>query len=268
MYTKKRDPKTKRATLRLEQSFMTHITKNTMVHILCYNIYAPPMITSKEHVSKICNHIKYILSQKPEVTVIALTEVFRTWVRDQILHELASIKGKWKATPVVHKGTINVSSGLLAMWNTDHVVRDGNMRSVEYKRCFQLDCFSNKGAVHVPLKIKQSSVPFNLILTHMQAWQPGCSGVRDSQFKQLGSLLKNTPNENVVVVGDFNENPNLRFCSEHNLKMPTDTFLETYQTHFFDHVYSNRNVQIEKLTYLENPSDHSPVLVKLNVGKE
>ena len=238
-----------------------------MVHILSYNIYCPPMITTKEHVSQICEFIKRMVSKNMDVPIIALTEVFQSWVRNQILKELRNLSGKWKVTPIVHKGTVNVSSGLMVLWNTEKVVRGGKMHTVEYKRCFQLDCFSNKGAVHVPFTVIENSVPINLIVTHMQAWTPECmSSIRSSQFEQLGALVKSIPNKkNVIIVGDFNENPNMKFSKKYDLQMPVgNTFLNTYENFFFDHAYANCKIEIEKVVDDENPSDHSPVLININ----
>lgn len=223
-------------------------------------------MTTKEHVSKICKCIQHIVSENMNVPIIALTEVFQTWIRDQILKELSTLPGKWKVTPIVHKGTVNVSSGLMVLWDTEKILRRGKMHTVEYKRCFQLDCFSNKGAVHVPFTVVENSTPINLIVTHMQAWAPEClNSIRSSQFDQLGTLVRNIPDQNnVVIVGDFNENPNVAFSKKYDLQLPVgNPFLKTYENSFFDHAYATCKIEIEKVDVAENPSDHAPILINI-----
>jgi endonuclease/exonuclease/phosphatase (EEP) superfamily protein YafD len=111
----------------------------------------------------------------------------------------------------------------------------------------------------------------NFVHTHMQAWEPTvlCSRVRKSQFGQLAKLLttfKNNDDQgnNVLVVGDFNENPRLEFAQEHSLHVPAN-FLKTYGKYFYDHAYSTSPRTVVEVASTENdanPSDHKAVVIR------
>ncbi len=240
-----------------------------MVTVLSYNTHCVPYITSTGHVDAICSYIgKLSKAYRPDI--VALSEVFQPWVRDRVLQQLnRQLEGTWKASPVVHPARVTVSSGLLVLWNTGTVVRNGTMHSVLFSRCCQMDCLSNKGAISIPFRAIPHGKTLNLVHTHMQAWEPTvlCSQVRKSQFGQLAKLLHTVNREgepNVLVVGDFNENPRENFAQENSLHMPAN-FLKTYDQYFYDHAYSSSPSTTIAVASIENdtgPSDHKAVVIK------
>lgn len=238
-----------------------------MVTVLSYNTNCIPYITSTQHVDAVCDFIAKLFAQhRPEI--IALSEIFQTWVRDHVLQRLHDLlPGAWKATPIVHPASVTVSSGLLVLWNTQHVTRTGSMRSVLFKRCCQMDCLSNKGAISIPFQVKNSA-PMTLVHTHMQAWEPSllCSQVRSSQFSQLKTLLDQSKgNGGLLVTGDFNENPRTEFAQENGLHVPPG-YHQTFETYYYDHVYSsspNTTIQIASDGPDMGPSDHKAVIIKM-----
>lgn len=234
-----------------------------MVRILVFNTHCVPLVTTKSHVSRVSSHIKN-LAQQYNTDIIALSEIFQPWVRQQVLRDLGDLNGKWKATPTVNPGNIIVSSGLLILWNTDVVERTGSMHSILFTRCCQMDCFSNKGALHVPFRIAHSQQPLNLIHTHLQAWEMStCSGVRRSQFDQIRTLMEQTPKQNSVVVGDFNQNPrNDLFDHLETIQ----TALPTFESYFYDHAYTNidrATIEVGHFNGDYGPSDHTAVVVTI-----
>ncbi len=237
------------------------------VKIFSYNTWCVPFITWTSHVSKIASFIKQVV-RKHNIDIICLSEIFKPWVREQILQELSDLEGNWKVSPIIYPASITVSSGLMVLWKLDTVVRNGKMHTILFDRCFQMDCFSNKGALHVPFQTSDGK-EINLVHTHMQAWIPSnfCNTVRSSQFKQISKMLQAIPASNRIIVGDFNENPNVEFANENNLRIP-NPFYETYEKNYFDHLYTSlgeEEVQVE-LAHIENnygPSDHKGIVISL-----
>jgi len=106
----------------------------------------------------------------------------------------------------------------------------------------------------------------------MQAWEPTvlCSQVRKSQFTQLANMLGTVPQENLLVTGDFNENPNKDFASTNALVVVPSTdnaVLHTFDQNYYDHAYTNSraNSTIEVANIENNfgPSDHRAVVIKM-----
>ena len=232
-----------------------------MVRILVFNTHCVPLVTTKSHVSLVSSYVKKSV-QHYHADIIALSEIFQPWVRQQVLTELGDLKGKWKASPAVNPGNIIVSSGLLILWNTDVVERTGSMHSILFTRCCQMDCFSNKGALHGPFLVLENQQPLNLIHTHLQAWEMStCSGVRRSQFNQIQTLMDQTPRENSVVVGDFNQNPREDLFDH---LQSIQTVVPTFESHFYDHAYTNvdgATISVGCIDGDYGPSDHKAVIV-------
>ena len=232
--------------------------------VFAYNTHCVPHVTTKRHVDRVCEFVRRVVEQDG-VDVVALSEIFRPWVRRRVLRNLGNtLPGKWKASPVVNEGNIVVSSGLLVLWRSP-VVRDGSMHSVQFGKCCQMDCFSRKGALHLPLR--KGAETLHLVHTHMQAWEIPCvcSGVRDSQFRQIEGLFARIPaDQPQLVVGDFNEEPNQSFADALGLQTPSKR-LETFEDKFFDHAYF-RNVtpsmRLAKVGDDFGPSDHKGVLLE------
>ena len=243
-----------------------------MATVLSYNTHCVPYLTSTHHVDRICNYIG-LLSTKYAPTIITLSEVFQPWVRNRFLQQLNQLEGTWKASPTIYPANVTVSSGLLILWNTVKIGRYGTMHSILYSRCCQLDCFSNKGAIHIPFKtVGDDSRVVNVVHTHMQAWEPTvlCSQVRKSQFTQLANMLGTVPQENLLVTGDFNENPNKDFASTNALVVVPSTdnaVLHTFDQNYYDHAYTNsRAISTIEVANIENnfgPSDHRAVVIKM-----
>ena len=229
--------------------------------VFAYNTHCVPYVTSSQHVDNICAFVRNVVEQE-NVDVIALSEIFRPWVRRRVLRNLADLPGQWKASPIVNEGNVVVSSGLLVLWRAP-VVRDGSMHSVQFGKCCQMDCFSRKGALHIPLA--KGAEVLHLVHTHMQAWEIPCvcSGVRDSQFRQIEGLFARIPaDQPQLVVGDFNEEPNQAFASALRLNTPAQR-LETFEDKFFDHAYFRNVVPGIRLAVVNGdygPSDHKGVL--------
>ena len=88
------------------------------VKIFSYNTWCVPFITWTSHVSKIASFIKQVV-KKHNIDIICLSEIFKPWVREQILQELSDLDGNWKVSPIIYPASITVSSGLMVLWKLE-----------------------------------------------------------------------------------------------------------------------------------------------------
>jgi len=246
------------------------------INVLSYNTHCVPFATTENHIDNIVAYVGQVVD-KYNVSIIALSEIFQPWVRKSILQKLSgALPGSWKASPEINtpNSALSVSSGLLILWKSGAVERDGPMHTIVYNNCCQLDCFSQKGALHVPLRIGEKIL--NIVHTHMQAWEIPvvCNGVRDGQFRQISNALKKLPSENTLIVGDFNTEPDKTFAvSNHLFVVPHAGIVppKTYPNdasaaHYYDHAYTSNEqarIQVASINGEFGPSDHRAVIITL-----
>lgn len=246
------------------------------INVLSYNTHCVPFVTTEKHVDNIVAYVGQLVN-KYNVNIIALSEIFQPWVRKSILQKLSgAIPGSWKASPEINtpNSALSVSSGLLILWNSGTVQRDGSMHTIAYNNCCQMDCFSQKGALHVPLRVGGKIL--NVVHTHMQAWEIPvvCNGVRAGQFRQITNALKKLPSENTLIVGDFNTEPDKTFAVSNNLvvvphvgTVPPRTYPnDGSAAHYYDHAYTTNKqarIQVASIGGDFGPSDHRAVIITL-----
>jgi endonuclease/exonuclease/phosphatase family metal-dependent hydrolase len=254
-----------------------------MVNIATWNFHCIPVPLGcpKHHIDDVAEYAK-ALAEEHDLSILVLNEAFVSHARDAILRSLRKV-GPWRATPSDAKGPTHVGSGVVIAWRKDRVSMVGNTHVITYNSCCQMDCLSQKGAVHAMFRTRENAT-FHVMSTHMQAWEIPvlCDGVRKSQIDALKSMADElrrrgtiAPGQPVIYVGDFNEPPSEVF--EKGLGADHVTCVGNCQTHALgeiDNFYLQGGTRewrqtprsrIVHATGLRNPSDHEPLMMKIQL---
>ena len=253
-----------------------------MVVLLSWNVHCVPVPggCSASHVEKVASYAAKLASQH-DASVIVLNEIFVERMRTAILKRLRHSGRTWNMTPIANASNVAplVGSGVVVAWRDD-IQKHGKMHEMTYKSCCQFDCLSHKGGLHVPLRAGKRV--FHIIATHMQALELPlvCNGVRDRQSANLGRMVDRLEKrgvigslEPVLFAGDFNEafshGMESRLRATH---VRCESGCKTHDMGEFDHFYARRRQHADfaatpfrsvSVSGAKNPSDHSPILVKL-----
>ena len=251
------------------------------IRIATWNFHCIPVPFGcpADHIEKVARYAQKLV-QEHDIDILVLNEAFVAQARDDILASLRQV-GPWNATPSDSTGPTHVGSGVVVAWRKDRLRIVGNTHKMTYSNCCQFDCLSQKGGLHLKLKTLQN-VPFHVVATHMQAWEVPllCNGVRQTQIGALKSMVEKLkqrgnigPEEPVIFVGDFNEEPSPEFesglgadhvtcegaCQTHEIGQVDNFYLQGGDRAWRQSLRS----RIVHAKHMDNPSDHEPLMMKI-----